>query len=92
MLLSISALMLSGSSNTEQMGRVLQRTSISTNIKERLDFSCAVFGPDGGLVSNAPHIPVHLGAMQETVQFQVHKHTNIQQMTTIKLSNVFFCY
>lgn len=55
----------------EQMGRVLQRTSISTNIKERLDFSCALFGPDGGLVSNAPHIPVHLGAMQETVQYQV---------------------
>lgn len=52
----------------EQMGRILQRTSISTNIKERLDFSCALFGPDGGLVSNAPHIPVHLGAMQETVQ------------------------
>lgn len=51
--------------------RVLQRTSISTNIKERLDFSCALFGPDGGLVSNAPHIPVHLGAMQETVQYQV---------------------
>ena len=48
----------------EQMGRVLQRTSISTNIKERLDFSCALFGPDGGLVSNAPHIPVHLSAMQ----------------------------
>lgn len=45
----------------EQMGRILQRTSISTNIKERLDFSCALFGPDGGLVSNAPHIPVHLG-------------------------------
>lgn len=57
--------------SAEQMGRVLQRTSISTNIKERLDFSCAVFGPDGGLVSNAPHIPVHLGAMQETVQYQV---------------------
>lgn len=55
----------------EQMGRVLQRTSISTNIKERLDFSCALFGPDGGLVANAPHIPVHLGAMQETVQFQI---------------------
>ncbi|XP_037051875.1 5-oxoprolinase [Bradysia coprophila] len=55
----------------EQMGRILQRTSISTNIKERLDFSCALFGPDGGLVSNAPHIPVHLGAMQETVQFQL---------------------
>ncbi|KAH0569179.1 5-oxoprolinase [Cotesia glomerata] len=55
----------------EQMGRILQRTSISTNIKERLDFSCAIFGPDGGLVSNAPHIPVHLGAMQETVQYQM---------------------
>ncbi|KXJ77397.1 5-oxoprolinase [Aedes albopictus] len=55
----------------EQMGRVLQRTAISTNIKERLDFSCALFGPDGGLVSNAPHIPVHLGAMQETVQYQI---------------------
>lgn len=55
----------------EQMGRILQRTSISTNIKERLDFSCALFGPDGGLVSNAPHIPVHLGAMQETVQYQM---------------------
>ncbi|XP_042218072.1 5-oxoprolinase-like [Homarus americanus] len=55
----------------EQMGRILQRTSISTNIKERLDFSCALFGPDGGLVSNAPHIPVHLGAMQETVLYQL---------------------
>ncbi|CAG9764851.1 unnamed protein product [Ceutorhynchus assimilis] len=55
----------------EQMGRILQRTSISTNIKERLDFSCALFGADGGLVSNAPHIPVHLGAMQEAVQFQM---------------------
>ncbi|KAL3859675.1 hypothetical protein ACJMK2_009883 [Sinanodonta woodiana] len=55
----------------EQMGRVLQRTAISTNIKERLDFSCAMFGPDGGLVANAPHIPVHLGAMQETVQYQL---------------------
>lgn len=51
--------------------RILQRTSISTNIKERLDFSCALFGPDGGLVSNAPHIPVHLGAMQEAVQYQM---------------------
>ncbi|CAG0882607.1 unnamed protein product [Cyprideis torosa] len=55
----------------EQMGVILRRTSLSTNIKERLDFSCALFGPDGGLVSNAPHIPVHLGAMQETVQYQM---------------------
>ncbi|KAK9799317.1 hypothetical protein WJX73_000073 [Symbiochloris irregularis] len=55
----------------EQMGRVLQRTSISVNIKERLDFSCALFGPDGSLVANAPHLPVHLGAMSEAVRFQV---------------------
>jgi 5-oxoprolinase (ATP-hydrolysing) len=52
----------------EQMGVTLQRTSISTNVKERLDFSCAVFDPEGGLVCNAPHIPVHLGAMSETVR------------------------
>ena len=55
----------------EQMGRTLQRTSISVNIKERLDFSCAMFGPDGSLVANAPHLPVHLGAMSEAVRFQV---------------------
>jgi 5-oxoprolinase (ATP-hydrolysing) len=57
----------------EQMGRVLQRTSISVNIRERLDFSCALFGPTGGLVANAPHIPVHLGAMQEAVRYQVRR-------------------
>lgn len=45
----------------EQMGRTLQRTSISVNIKERLDFSCALFDAQGGLVANAPHLPVHLG-------------------------------
>lgn len=39
----------------EQMGRALQKTAVSTNIKERLDFSCALFSPDGGLVANAPH-------------------------------------
>jgi 5-oxoprolinase (ATP-hydrolysing) len=52
----------------EQMGAVLRNTSVSTNIKERLDYSCAVFDRDGGLVANAPHIPVHLGAMSETVR------------------------
>ena len=57
----------------EQMGRVLQRTSISVNIKERLDFSCALFGPDGSLVANAPHLPVHLGAMSEAIRYQVHQ-------------------
>ena len=55
----------------EQMGRTLQRTSISTNIKERLDFSCAIFDPTGGLVANAPRLPVHLGAMSEAVRQQV---------------------
>ena len=55
----------------EQMGRTLQRTSISTNIKERLDFSCALFDQHGGLVANAPHIPVHLGSMQDAVRHQV---------------------
>ena len=52
----------------EQMGDALQRTAISTNIRERLDFSCAVFDAKGHLVANAPHIPVHLGAMGETVR------------------------
>ena len=52
----------------EQMGAVLRNTSVSANIKERLDYSCAVFDAAGGLVANAPHIPVHLGAMQETVR------------------------
>lgn len=52
----------------EQMGATLQRTSLSTNVKERLDFSCAIFTPSGELVVNAPHIPVHLGAMSETVK------------------------
>lgn len=52
----------------EQMGECLERASHSANIKERLDFSCAVFGPDGALVANAPHIPVHLGAMGESVK------------------------
>jgi 5-oxoprolinase (ATP-hydrolysing) len=51
-----------------QMGISLQRTSISVNVKERLDFSCAIFTNNGDLVVNAPHIPVHLGAMSETIK------------------------
>ncbi|EFQ35328.1 hydantoinase B/oxoprolinase [Colletotrichum graminicola M1.001] len=54
----------------EQMGTTLQRTSISTSIKERLDFSCAIFSPSGKLVANAPHIPIHLGSMQFAIQAQ----------------------
>ncbi len=55
----------------EQMGRTLQRTAISTNIKERLDFSCAIFDESGKLVANAPHVPVHLGAMSDAVCRQI---------------------
>ena len=55
-------------SMAEQMGAVLRNTAFSTNIKERLDYSCAVFDVEGGLVANAPHIPVHLGAMGATVR------------------------
>ncbi|CAI7630346.1 unnamed protein product [Penicillium glandicola] len=54
----------------EQMGNTLQRTSISTSIKERLDFSCAIFSREGKLVANAPHIPIHLGSMQYAIQYQ----------------------
>lgn len=56
-----------------QMGNTLQRTSISTSIRERLDLSCAIFSPDGQLVANAPHIPIHLGSMQMAIQSQ-HRH------------------
>eukprot|EP00439_Symbiodinium_sp_Y106_P089915 s1_g2451.t1 len=52
----------------EQMGFTLQKTAHSVNIKERLDFSCAVFDRTGGLVSNAPHMPVHLGSMGASVK------------------------
>ncbi len=51
-----------------QMGVVLRKTAMSVNVKERLDFSCALFTATGDLVANAPHIPVHLGAMSETVK------------------------
>jgi 5-oxoprolinase (ATP-hydrolysing) len=54
----------------EQMGRALQKTSVSTNVKERLDYSCALFDADGGLVANAPHLPVHLGSMSTCVKKQ----------------------
>lgn len=58
-----------------QMGVLLQRTASSTNIRERLDFSCAVFDERAALVANAPHIPVHLGAMGETVKHVASVHT-----------------
>ncbi len=52
----------------EQMGVTLQNTAYSVNIKERVDFSCAIFASDGSLVANAPHIPVHLGSMDKSVE------------------------
>jgi 5-oxoprolinase (ATP-hydrolysing) len=52
----------------EQMGSRLANTAYSVNIKERLDFSCAVFDRDGSLIANAPHIPVHLGSMSESLR------------------------
>jgi 5-oxoprolinase (ATP-hydrolysing) len=52
----------------EQMGLRLQNTAYSVNIKERLDFSCAIFDADGNLIANAPHMPVHLGSMGESIK------------------------
>lgn len=52
----------------EQMGVVLENTAVSVNIKERLDFSCAIFDPTGELIANAPHLPIHLGSMSEAIK------------------------
>ena len=59
----------------EQMGATLANTAYSVNIKERLDFSCALFDRDGALVANAPHVPVHLGSMGESVRAVVRHRT-----------------
>ena len=58
----------------EQMGLTLQNTAHSVNIKERLDFSCALFDAEGELVANAPHIPVHLGSMSDAIKAVARKH------------------
>jgi len=62
----------------EQMGLVLENTAVSVNIKERLDFSCAVFDPHGDLVANAPHIPVHLGSMSESVRAVIARNPDLE--------------
>lgn len=67
----------------EQMGVTLQNTAYSVNIKERLDFSCAVFDAQGNLVANAPHMPVHLGSMDASVA------TAIRENPVIKPGDVF---
>lgn len=62
----------------EQMGFVLEKTAASVNIKERLDFSCALFDKNGELVANAPHIPVHLGSMSESIKVVIANNPNMQ--------------
>ncbi len=59
----------------EQMGSVLEKTAYSVNIKERLDFSCAVFDQGGDLIANAPHMPVHLGSMSESIKAVISANT-----------------
>ncbi len=61
----------------EQMGSVLENTAASVNIKERLDFSCAIFDPSGALVANAPHMPVHLGSMGESIKTIIRERSDI---------------
>jgi 5-oxoprolinase (ATP-hydrolysing) len=60
------------------MGVTLRNTASSVNVKERLDFSCAIFTADGRLVANAPHVPVHLGAMEETVRYTIAANPDLQ--------------
>jgi len=62
----------------EEMGATLQNTASSVNIKERLDFSCAIFDAEGGLVANAPHMPVHLGSMGDCVTALMKKHPDMR--------------
>lgn len=62
----------------EQMGFVLEKTAASVNIKERLDFSCALFDQYGELVANAPHIPVHLGSMSESIKVVINNNPNMK--------------
>ncbi|CAN5419929.1 hydantoinase B/oxoprolinase family protein [soil metagenome] len=61
----------------EQMGLQLQNTAYSVNIKERLDFSCALFDADGNLIANAPHMPVHLGSMSESIKTVVARNAGL---------------
>lgn len=70
----------------EDMGVVLERTAHSVNIKERLDFSCAVFDGEGSLVANAPHMPVHLGSMSASVQAALKAHPDLGPDDAIALN------
>jgi len=71
----------------EAMGAALERTARSVNIKERLDFSCALFDAGGGLVANAPHMPVHLGSMGASVRAVQARHPTLRDGDAFALNN-----
>ena len=71
----------------EQMGLQLQNTAYSVNIKERLDFSCALFDADGNLIANAPHMPVHLGSMSESIKTVIARNAGRMQPGDVYVLN-----
>jgi 5-oxoprolinase (ATP-hydrolysing) len=71
----------------EQMGLQLQNTAYSVNIKERLDFSCALFDTEGNLIANAPHMPVHLGSMGESIKAVISKNAGRMQSGDVYMLN-----
>ncbi len=71
----------------EQMGSVLANTAYSVNIKERLDFSCAVFDADGELIANAPHMPVHLGSMSESIKVVIERNRGSMETGDVYMLN-----
>jgi 5-oxoprolinase (ATP-hydrolysing) len=71
----------------EQMGLQLQNTAYSVNIKERLDFSCALFDADGNLIANAPHMPVHLGSMGESIKTVIRENRDSMQPGNVYVLN-----
>lgn len=71
----------------EQMGLQLQNTAHSVNIKERLDFSCALFDADGNLIANAPHMPVHLGSMGESIKTVIRENRDTMQRGDVYVLN-----
>ncbi|MBA4256940.1 MAG: 5-oxoprolinase, partial [Polaromonas sp.] len=71
----------------EQMGLQLQNTAYSVNIKERLDFSCALFDAQGHLIANAPHMPVHLGSMGESIQTVIRENAGRMQPGDVYVLN-----
>lgn len=71
----------------EQMGLQLQNTAYSVNIKERLDFSCALFDAEGNLIANAPHMPVHLGSMGESIKTVINENRSTMQPGDVYVLN-----